>query len=220
VLEASRQAGVEKVIYASSAEVYGRPRSLPVQEDHITRPVTPYGASKLCGEVYCRTYQQVYGLRSVILRFFNVYGQAIDRRPRPTVDAIFVRRVAAGLPPILHGNPAHARDFIHVKDVARAIIQSIEQETAVGESINIASGTATSLEQLARIVIDSAGLDLKPEIQGPFQEPVIVQADIHKARRLLDFQPAHILADELKTAVAELLQALPDRTKNTKPDRL
>jgi UDP-glucose 4-epimerase len=197
VLKAARDHGVQRVIYTSTSEVYGRPQYRPMDEAHPTEPVTPYGASKLCGEIYCRAFERVYGLKSVVLRFFNLYGPAVDGRPRSTVDAIFVRRVLAGQPPVIRGNPEHARDFVHVRDAARAVWLAIQSEEALGQVINIGSGTATTLEQLAHLIIGIAEVDLEPVPEGPVEKSVIFQADVRLARRLLQYEPSVSLADGL-----------------------
>lgn len=208
VLKAARDHGVQRVVYTSTSEVYGWPQYRPMDEAHPTEPVTLYGASKLCGEIYCRAFERVYGLKSVILRFFNLYGPAADRRPRPTVDAVFVRRVLAGQPPVIRGNPRHARDFAHVRDAARAVRLAIQSEAVLGQTINVGSGTATTLEQLASLIIELAEADLEPVIEGPLEAPVIFQADTGRARNLLQYEPSVSLVKGLRFALrAEPLQS-------------
>jgi len=205
VLKAARDHGVQRVIYTSTSEVYGRPQYLPMDEVHPTEPVTPYGASKFCGEVYCRTFERVYGLRSVILRFFNLFGAAADGHPRSTVDAIFMRRVLAGQPPVIRGNPGHARDFVHVKDAARAVRLAVQSEAALGQTINIGSGTPTTLQQLAYLAIELAHAGVEPIVEGPAEEAVVWQAEISRARHLLGYEPLVGLAEGL-AETAEAMQ--------------
>lgn len=206
VLNAARDHGVRRVIYTSTSEVYGRPRHQPIRESHPTEPVTPYGASKLCGEVYARLFEQVYGLESVILRYFNVYGMGADGRPRSTVDAIFLRRALDGLPPLIKGNPRHARDFVHVTDAARAVRLAIQSETAPGHTLNIGSGTPTTLQQLADLAIRLTGADVEPAVEDPIEEAVIWQANISRAQRLLEFEPLMELAEALAEASRAMQQ--------------
>lgn len=195
VLTAARDHEVQLVVYTSTSEVYGCPQYRPIDEAHPTEPVTPYGASKLCGEIYCRTFERVYGLRSVILRFFNIYGAAADGRPRSTVDAIFARRVLAGCPPVIRGSPDHARDFVHVRDAARAVRLAIENEAAMGQTINIGSGTAITLEHLAHLIIELAEADLEPVIEGPVEPPQVFQASTGRAYDVLQYEPFMRLTD-------------------------
>ena len=205
VLKAAQDHGVRRVVYMSTSEVYGRPQYQPIDEAHPTEPVTPYGASKPWGEIYCRTFERVYGLKSVVLRCFNIFGAAADEQPRSTVDAVFARRVLAGQPPMIRGNPGHARDFVHVKDAARAVRLAIQSGTAPGHTINIGSGAATTLEQLASLVIETAGTDLEPEVESPLETPTVFQADISRARQLLRFEPSVSLADELRIALRDAI---------------
>jgi UDP-glucose 4-epimerase len=133
VLMAAREAGVRRVVYTSSAQVYGRPAVRPVPESAPCQPVTMYGASKLCGEVWCRTLARAGGPETVVLRLFNAYGPAADRTPRPTVETLFLRAVLAGQEPVVRGHPEHMRDFVHVSDVVRALDLALTTHWAAGQ---------------------------------------------------------------------------------------
>ncbi len=201
-LTAAREAGVKKFVYTSTSEVCGNPTSCPVNETDPAEPVTPYGASKLSGERSCLMMHQVFGLPTVVLRLFNIYGLSADGRERPTVETIFLKRVMDGKPPVINAHPHTAKDFVHVKDIVEAILLAVESTDAVGEIINIGTGRATRLIELAKLAIQLGGVKLEPEIisaadksSGP---PGVVQADIRKAAKLLGYKPAVVLEEGLK----------------------
>lgn len=187
VLHATRAADVRQVVYASTAQVYGFVDHLPVAEDAPTQPVLPYAASKLCGEVLCTTFARCYGLGAVVLRLFNVYGTPVDRSERGTVEAVFVRRVSQGLPPVIKGSPDEGRDFIHVSDVVRAIWLALDVEMK-GEVINVGTGIMTTLLELARLVIEISGAKVNPVMKKTDARPMQIQADTRKARQMLGFE--------------------------------
>jgi len=148
VLEAARKAGVRRVAFASSAAVYGMPRRLPLDEEAPLAPISPYGLEKRIDELYGVLYGELYGLSTVALRYFNVYGP----RQRPDSDyaaaiPIFLRRLLAGQPLVIFGDGKQTRDFIFVKDVVRANLLAAES-SAAGEAFNICTGHETSLLDL------------------------------------------------------------------------
>lgn len=197
VLSAAKEAGVRKVVYTSTSEVYGAPSATPVDESHPISPASPYAASKHSGELTCRVMHKCFGLDTVVLRLFNIYGLAADGGDRPTVESIFIREVLAGRPPVVTAPPGTAKDFVHVSDVIRAITMAVKSPGAAGEIINIGTGIATSLVDLARMVIRKAGARMEPETRDSTSPPVILQADIRKAGRLLGYQPRVNLEDGL-----------------------
>ncbi|RPF47229.1 UDP-glucose 4-epimerase [Thermodesulfitimonas autotrophica] len=160
VLECGRKAGVRRVVYASSAAVYGDPAYLPVDENHPIRPLSPYGASKYAAEVYLWTYQRLYGIEGVVLRLANVYGPGQDSAGEGGVVAIFCRRLRRGEPPEIHGDGGQTRDFIYVADVAAAVVASLTR--GAGEVLNISTGRATSVHDLCRLLLQAAGKELAP----------------------------------------------------------
>jgi len=200
VLQAAQEMKVRNVVYTSSAEVLGRPSYLPIDEMHPTLPCSPYGASKLCGEIYCQAFNRVYGLHSIILRLFNVYGAPSNDQPRGTVEMIFAYRALSGQPLIILGHRDKAKDFVHIRDVVQAIKAAIERE-GEGQIINIGSGRATTLGELARIIIALTGQPVISVVQGPSTDPLRYQADIQRARDLLGWSPRIPLKEGLAEVV-------------------
>lgn len=160
VLLAAKECGVEKVVYASSSSVYGDTPELPKREDMKPNPKSPYAVSKLTGEQYCVVFAEVYGLKTVCLRYFNVYGPKQD--PASEYAAViprFITRVLKDKPPIIYGDGTQTRDFTFVKDVVHANILASER----GEGVfNIASGSRISVNELAHRIIKMTDNDLKP----------------------------------------------------------
>lgn len=190
VVDAARAAGVKKLVAASSASVYGLADSFPTREDHPPyHNRTWYGASKLMLEGLLRAFHDAYGLPYVALRYFNVYGPRMDLHGKYTEVLIrWMERIAAGEPPLILGNGAQTMDFVYVEDVARANILALEADAA-DDVFNVASGTETSLNQLAAALLRVMGSKLAPEY-GPERavNPVSRRlADTSKAERLLGF---------------------------------
>lgn len=127
LLEAARRAGVGKLIYASSAAVYGEPRYVPVDEQHAISPLNPYGASKHTGEHYLEVYAKLHGLRYTILRYANVFGPRQDPFGEGGVVAIFANRMLRGKQPVIHGSGEHERDYVYVSDVAEANLAAAQR---------------------------------------------------------------------------------------------
>jgi UDP-glucose 4-epimerase len=202
VLEAALGAGAEQVIYTSTGQVYGGQSDLPNQETDLPHPDTPYAVSKLNGEHWCQWYAQARRLPVSILRLFNVYGQSPGGPPVPqrsTVDAIFLRRLAAGQPLQINGSPRSGRDFVNIDDVVAAILLSLDVATGP-QPVNIGTGSLTTLEELAQIAAQVLGLaPPKPDIIGSDQPPVRFQADTGRAREALGFEAKIKLFDGLKT---------------------
>jgi len=200
VLVASRDAGVKRVVVASSCAVYGDEPGLPKAEEMPGSALSPYALSKQVCEQYCRLFHRLYGLETVSLRFFNVFGPRQD--PRSDYAAViprFVLRVLSGLPPIIYGDGEQTRDFIHVRDVIRACWIAATHPEAPGEVFNVAQGKETSLNRLVEIL--SRLLDRRiapkhdPARPGEIRRSV---ADISRARRQLQFSPAVSLEEGLR----------------------
>ncbi len=202
VLLAARESGVSKVVFASSSSVYGLPEQLPISEEHPTNPNSPYAASKLAAEKYCRVFHEVYGLDVVMLRYFSVYGPR--GRPDQVVRA-FVERVAKDLPPVIFGDGKQTRDFTYVSDVVDANILSAESEGISGEVFNVGAGGRTSIRDLAETIIDL--MDKTGKISPTHGKPYSGDfphtcADITKASRGLGYVPRVELKEGLKRFIS------------------
>jgi len=148
VLRAALKNKIRKVVFASSSSVYGNQNALPISEDNPLYPVTPYGVSKLAGDKYCGAYYRTYGLNTVSLRYFNVYGERQSANPYSGVIAIFAKHLAQGRRPTIYGDGRQTRDFINVSDVVRANLQALQTKNGLGEAFNIGTGVATTINQL------------------------------------------------------------------------
>jgi len=199
ILRAAVKNDVPKVVFASSSSVYGNTKSKAISEDAPLNPLTPYGASKLAGEKYCRVYYSSYDLNTVSLRYLNVYGERQSSNPYSGVIAIFARRLLDGKPPIIYGDGNQTRDFIYVSDVARANLLALMTTKGIGESFNVGTGRATSIKQLCRILINMTGKNVRPISQkarpGDIRHSC---ANIIKAREVLAFEPKIFLREGLR----------------------
>lgn len=204
VVEASRKAGVKKVVAASSASIYGLAESFPTREDHHPyNNRTWYGASKIMLEGLLRSYNDMYGLPYVALRYFNVYGPRMDIHGKYTEVLIrWMERIASGQPPLILGDGNQTMDFVYIEDVARSNILAL-QANASDEVFNVASGQETSLNDLAAALLKVMGSDLKPEY-GPERSVNSVSrrlADISKAEQMLGFKTSIGLEEGLTKLV-------------------
>ena len=203
-LEAAVQAGVQKVVAASSASVYGMASRLPTPEDEPLHPNrTLYGAAKAFNEQLLRSFNEMYGLNYVALRYFNIYGVRMSiRGPHTEVLVKWMDKIADGVPPLILGDGSTTMDFIYTTDVARANILAAKSEVS-DEIFNVGSGVETSLNGLAQILLKVMGSDLKPQY-GPERKvnPVPRRlADTSKAKRMLGFQAEVSLEEGLKRLV-------------------
>jgi UDP-glucose 4-epimerase len=193
VLDAAVKHGVTKVLAASSASVYGEPSYLPMDEGHPFNNRTLYGALKIANEQVLRCYNDMYGLRYVAIRPFNVYGPRMDAHGAYTEVMIrWLERLGRGEPPIIFGDGSQTMDFVFVRDLADAYIKAALVDVN-DEVFNVGSGTETSLLELCRFLSDATG---HPEIRPEFQPPRAVNpvrrrlADISRARAALGFEPS------------------------------
>jgi UDP-glucose 4-epimerase len=198
VLLAAKDNGVKKVIYASSSSVYGDSVTLPKNEDMTPHPLSPYAVTKLTGEYYCTVFQKIYGLETVCLRYFNVYGPRQD--PNSQYAAVipkFITSILAGKPPVIFGDGEHSRDFTFVRDVVEANILAAEsQATGV---FNIGRSERVTLNHLAQLIIDLAGdASIRPVHEEPRPGDVKHSlADISRARAF-GYNPRYSLEQGLK----------------------
>ncbi|MCX8068535.1 MAG: NAD-dependent epimerase/dehydratase family protein [Anaerolineae bacterium] len=167
VLEAARTAGA-RVLFASSAAVYGDHTVLPLEEDLSPRPLSPYAASKAAGEALCRAYHAAFGLSTLSLRFFNVYGPRQDpRSPYSGVISIFVDRMQRGLPPVVYGDGLQTRDFVYVADVVEAVIRAGERGRSDGLALNVARGEEIRILDLIALLNGILSTGLEPVFAPP-----------------------------------------------------
>nr|WP_207754821.1 NAD-dependent epimerase/dehydratase family protein [Desulforadius tongensis] len=197
LLEACRLAGVRKMIYASSAAVYGEPEYLPVDEKHRLRPLSGYGLSKYTGERYLELYRQMYGLRYTVLRYANVYGPRQDARGEGGVVAKFIDRLQKGKPPLVFGDGRQTRDFVYVRDVAGANLAALSQGD--DQVLNVGTGEPTGINKLAELLKDIAGCRGKVEY-APRRRGEIVHSCLanQRIKRHLSWQPRWNLEQGLK----------------------
>jgi UDP-glucose 4-epimerase len=204
VLDAAVQTGVERLVYVSSAAVYGRPVHSPMGEDHPTEPILPYGASKLAGERYCLTYLHSFGLPVVVGRPFCVYGGGEDPSRSLVEVGRYLRWHLNGLPIQVVGDGANkTRDFVHVADVVAALMLLAERAEP-GEVFNIGSGTETSMTALAEEIGNATNRHpVIEELTHVTDDTYRLVADISKLRGL-GYQPRRALSAELAVLAAEL----------------
>jgi UDP-glucose 4-epimerase len=209
VLVAARDAGVKKVVFASSSSVYGDPMILPIKESMCPCPKSPYAISKHAGEEYMRIFSDLYGLNSLSFRYFNVFGPRQD--PQSNYAAVipkFITRILSHENPVIYGDGTQTRDFIYVKDVAEANIQAMESNA---EGVyNIAYGQQTSLNTLAELIMTITGIHTKP-IYGTVRPGDIHDslADSSRACDAFGFNPRYTI----KTGLMETIQWYQNRMK-------
>jgi UDP-glucose 4-epimerase len=191
VLEAARRAKARKVVFSSSAAIFGELRRLPIDEAHPAEPDSPYGVSKLAAEKLCLAYSRLYdGLEAVCLRYFNVYGVNQRYDAYGNVIPIFALRMLRGEPLTVYGDGEQTRDFVNVRDVARANLLAARSRGLSG-AFNVASGVSTTVNQLAGMMREAAGLDAAVAYAPPRRGEVRdSRADIEAARKALGYEPS------------------------------
>jgi UDP-glucose 4-epimerase len=205
VLQAARRAGVRRVVYASSSSVYGDTPRLPKDEDMPLSPQSPYAASKAAGEGYCRAFARVYGLETVSLRLFNVFGPRQD--PASEYAAViprFIDRMLAGRSPEIFGDGGQSRDFTYVANVVDALqLAAGAGPEAVGEALNVGCGSRTTLLELISTLNELLGASIVPTISPPRSGDVRhSHADIAKAEQLLGYRPRFSVEAGLSKTIA------------------
>ncbi|HEY0071795.1 MAG TPA: SDR family oxidoreductase [Chloroflexia bacterium] len=190
VLMAARDAGVKRVVYASSSSVYGESPTLPKREDMPTEPLSPYAVNKLTGEEYCKVFTRIYGLPTVALRYFNVFGPRQDPKSQyaAAIPGI-ASRMLRGERPILYGDGEQTRDFTYVQNVVSANLLACQRDEAIGLAMNVATGERISLLELVSILNEVLGTDIEPEFAPPRAGDVKHSlADISLAERALGYR--------------------------------
>src|ERR671913_288741 len=191
VLVAARDAGVKRVVFAGSSSAYGNTPTLPKHEDMPTNPLSPYALQKVVGEQYLQMFTRLYGLETVSIRYFNVFGPRQDpTSPYSGVISVFATALLENRPAKIYGDGGQTRDFTYVANVVDGVLRACEAPAASGEVINVATGGRISLNQLFRNVRDLVGARVDPIYADPRPGDVRdSQADIGKARRLLGYEP-------------------------------
>ena len=201
VLQQSIKHGVRKVVFSSSGgAIYGEQEIYPATESHVTKPLSPYGISKLCGEQYLSYYQRVNGLQVVALRYANVYGPRQDPEGEAGVVAIFIQKLLNNEQAIVNGNGRQTRDFVYVEDVVEANLAAMGQD--IQGTFNVGTGEETSINDLLRILVHHTNSTCK-EVHGPAKggEQARSVIDSGKLRQELSWESKTELSEGLKHTV-------------------
>jgi len=203
VLLAARDEQVRRVVFASSSSIYGDAPGLPRTEDQRPLPLAPYAVSKLAAESYCRAFWQVYGLETVSLRYFNVFGPRQDPTSQYAgVVPRFITRLLEEEPPVIYGDGEQSRDFTFVGEVVRANLLAAHADGVAGEAFNVAAGRSRTVNDLFRAVREIVGCTVEPVYEEPRAGDIRESgADIGKARAALGFEPEDSFTDGLRAAV-------------------
>ncbi|MGD1120263.1 MAG: SDR family oxidoreductase [Dehalococcoidales bacterium] len=202
VLLAARDAGVKKVIFSASSSVYGDTPTLPKREDMPPNPLSPYAVTKAAGEAYCQVFTRVYGLATVCLRYFNVYGPR--QNPDSEYAAVipkFIKMVLEGKPPVIYGDGNQTRDFTFVKDAVAANILAAESDAA--GVYNIGGGKNITINRLVKLIIELSGKKINPVYQPPRAGDILHSlADISRAKSF-GYTPKYSLEEGLQQTLRE-----------------
>jgi UDP-glucose 4-epimerase len=192
ILDAARRHGVRRVVYAASSSAYGDQPGAERSEGDALLPLSPYAAAKLAGEHYCSACTAAYGLETVRLRFFNVFGPRQDAQsPYSGVIALFIAALAAGRQPTIFGDGLQARDFVYVANAVEALLKAAKATAAVGQVYNIGNGQSTTVLELVQQLNELTGQKIQPIHAAPRPGDVrFSQADIRRAARDLGYAPA------------------------------
>src|SRR5262245_45024420 len=200
VLVAARDAKVRRLVYAGSSSAYGNAPTLPKVETMGTAPLSPYALQKLVAEQYCQMFTTLYGLETVTIRYFNVFGPRQDpSSPYSGVISLFIRALVEGRQPTIYGDGGQTRDFTYVANVVDGVLSACTAPKASGEVINVACGIRISLNELLRVMSGIVGTSVQPmykeERAGDVRDS---QADISKAQELLGYTPTVALDEGLR----------------------
>lgn len=203
VLEACRRAGVKRIIFSSSSAIYGDQDTLPLIETMTPNPMSPYASHKLISEQYCRLYYQLYGLETISLRYFNVFGPRQD--PNGDYAGLipkFISLISKNETPTINGDGEQTRDFIYVKDVVAANLQAAatNDKRCFGETFNIGAGANQSVNAITNIIAKLCGNIVTPHHGPNVIEPHHTLANVNKAAALLKWSPATLFDDGIATA--------------------
>lgn len=203
VLDAARRAGVRRVVYAASSAAYGNQPTSAKRETDLPSPLSPYAAAKLAGELYCRAFWESFGLETVAIRYFNVFGPRQDpNSPYSAVIPLFITKMLAGQQPVVYGDGKQSRDFSFVGNVVHANLLAADAPNVAGRVINAADGRSidllTLLDQLNRLLSLNVQPQFEPVRAGDVRES---QADITLARSLLGYEPQVDFEEGLRRSI-------------------
>ena len=203
MLDEARQAGVRRVVYAGSSSAYGDQPYSSKRELDIADPLSPYAAAKLAGEQYCRAFHHTYGLETVCIRYFNVFGPRQDPTSEySAVIPLFITRLLAGQQPVVYGDGQQTRDFTYVANVVHGNLLAANSSKVAGKVINLANGRSTSLLELIETLNKLLSTDVSPVFEpariGDVRDSL---ADISEARRLLDYEPPVEFKEGLRRSI-------------------
>ncbi len=201
VLELARKFDAKRFVFASSVAIYGEPRYLPIDESHPTEPINLYGETKLMGERLVNLYARDYGLSTVSLRFFNVYGPRMREGAYASVVHKFITSLLMRKNPVIYGDGHQTRDFVFVYDVAEATVKALLESRYVG-AINIGSGVEVSILDLLKTIERILGYEIPPRFEPPRKGDVRRScANIAKAKKVLGWSPKHGLEEGLRITI-------------------
>jgi nucleoside-diphosphate-sugar epimerase len=203
LLLAARDAGIKRFVYAASSSAYGDAPALPKVETMPVNPLSPYAAAKLVGEYYCSVFYKVFGLETISLRYFNVFGPYQDPTSQyAAAIPAFVTAILKGEPPTVFGDGRQTRDFTYIDNVVEANLLAAKAKSTTGEVINIACGQAVTVNETIDVINELAGKDIKPIYDKPRLGDIEHSlADITLAKKLIGYRPAIQFPEGLKKAI-------------------
>lgn len=203
VLDAARQNGVRRVVYAASSSAYGDTPGALRHETDALAPLSPYAAAKLAGEHYCKAFTASYGLETVRLRFFNIFGPRQDpKNPYTGVIALFIAAMSSGKRPVVFGDGLQSRDFTYILNATQAVMKAADAPAAIGKVYNVGVGGNTTLLDLIAGLNQLLGTKLEPVSQPPRAGDVrYSQADVTAAKRDLGYEPQYTFMEGLKATL-------------------
>lgn len=203
ILDRARRNGVRRVVYAASSSAYGDQPFSSKREIDLPAPLSPYAVAKLAGEYYCHAFYHTYGLETVCIRYFNVFGPRQDPgSPYSAVIPLFITALLSGEAPVVYGDGQQTRDFTYVANVVHGNLLAADAQDAVGKTVNVANGKTTSLLTLLELLNEYLGTDVQPQFEaaraGDVRDSL---ADITRAQQLLGYEPPVTFEDGLRRSI-------------------
>lgn len=204
LLMAARDAGVKRFVYAASSSAYGDTPTLPKVENMLTNPLSPYAVAKLAGEYYCSVFAKVYGLQTISLRYFNVFGPYQDPASQyAAAIPAFVTKIIKNKPPTVYGDGEQSRDFTYIDNVVHANLSAARAAKLSGEVVNIACGQRITVNEIIRMINKILGKSVQPKYEP--SRPGDVKhslASIELAKKVIGYKPVTLFGDGLERAIA------------------